>query len=187
MPLPTGSTRQQQQVSQSSPGSTAAAGANDSRPSHKKHVATKGTPKPQQTDPLPSTLNTTAAPAHDAAADAALYKDMRAALAEFESQQRKLASTPGSSSSRPARMEPRQTAFHAALRSVLQQVLAETTPAGRHTRLLAAHAWYVGHRPRPVAADAGLAAAMAASLSIGSGTAGQQQPQQRAGLPSQDR
>lgn len=48
-----------------------------------------------------------------------------------------------------------------------------TLPAGRHTRLLAAHAWYVGHRPRPVAADAGLAAAMAASLSIG--TPGQQQ------------
>lgn len=184
MPPPTGIIKQQQD---SSPGSTAAAGADDSRPSRTKHATTTGTPTPQ-TDPLPSTLHAgTAAPAHDAAADAALYRDMRAALAEFESQQRKLASTPGSS--RPARMEPRQTAFHAALRSVLQQVLAETTPAGRHARLLAAHAWYVGHRPRPIAADAGLAAAMAASLSVGSGggTAGQQQPHQRAGWPSQDR
>lgn len=69
------------------------------------------------------------------AADAALYRDMRSALAEFESQQRKLSCTHASTAAagqpyRPARMPPRQTAFYAALRSVLQQVLAETTPAG---------------------------------------------------------
>lgn len=119
------------------------------------------------------------------AADAAMYRDMRQALAEFEAQQRKLlscqqASTPAgvdppgpsctSSSSRPARMPPLQTAFYAALRSALQQVLAESTPAGRHTRLLAAHAWYVGHKPRPVRANPELAAALAASLSLNTPT-----------------
>jgi hypothetical protein len=61
---------------------------------------------------------------------------MRLALAEFESQQRKLSCSHASTAAagqanRPARMPPRQTAFYAALRSVLQQVLAETTSAGR--------------------------------------------------------
>jgi len=116
------------------------------------------------------------------AADAALYRDMRESLADFEARQQQLARQPASSSqrtssSRPAHMPPRQTAFYSALRSVLQQVLAESTPAGRHTRLLAAHAWYVGHRPRAIPADPGLAAALAASLSI-STPAGQQQQQQ---------
>jgi hypothetical protein len=61
---------------------------------------------------------------------------MRSALADFESQQQKLPCSHASTAAagqakRPARMPPRQTAFYAALRSVLQQVLTEATPAGR--------------------------------------------------------
>lgn len=138
--------------------------------------------------------------------DAALYRDMRQALADFQqaqqnllsqhSQQSSTAAPPGGngssksgSSSRPARMPPRQTAFYAALHSILQQVLAETTPMGRHTSLMAAHAWYVGHKPHMTTADSGsgaaaadslhLAAAMATSLSISPPPAHQQQQEQQ--------
>jgi hypothetical protein len=93
---------------------------------------------------------------HDAA-DAAMYREMRQALCSFDDD------AAAESARGPA---PRHKAFHAALRSVLGQVLEEKTEASRHTRLLAAHQWYVKHKPRPRPADLNMAAAMAASVSV---------------------
>jgi hypothetical protein len=93
---------------------------------------------------------------HDAA-DAAMYREMRQDLCDFDAKAA-AGSTRGSA--------PRHKAFYAALRSVLGQVLEEKTEASRHTRLLAAHQWYVKHKPRPRPADMNMAAAMAASLSV---------------------
>jgi hypothetical protein len=93
---------------------------------------------------------------HDAA-DAAMYREMRQALCNFDED------ASAGSARGPA---PRHKAFYAALRSVLGQVLEEKTEASRHTRLLAAHQWYVKHKPRPKPADMNMAAAMAASLSV---------------------
>jgi hypothetical protein len=123
---------------------------------------------------------------------------MRAALQEFQAQQQQqhgpvamIASSSTSNSGRSGRLAPRQIAFYAALHAVLEQVLAETTPDTRHARLLAAHAWFVRHKPRPcasVSAHPDLTAALAASLSIrspagaaaaaGMGAAGDTQQQQ---------
>jgi hypothetical protein len=96
-------------------------------------------------------------PGQHAAADAAMYREMRQDLCDLDA---KAAAgfTRGSA--------PRHKAFYAALRSVLGQVLEEKTEASRHTRLLAAHQWYVKHKPRPRPADMNMAAAMAASLSV---------------------
>lgn len=93
---------------------------------------------------------------HDAA-DAAMYREMRQALCSYDEE------AAAGSARGPA---PRHKAFYAALRSVLGQVLEEKTEASRHTRLLAAHQWYVKHKPRPRPADMSMAAAMAASLSV---------------------
>lgn len=101
---------------------------------------------------------------HDAA-DAAMYKEMREALADFDSQN----NTPNNNFEPYGTREkprPRDKAFYAALRSVLGQVLQEKTEDARHTRLLAAHQWYVKHKPRPKPRDMDMAAAMAASLSV---------------------
>lgn len=113
---------------------------------------------------------------HDAA-DAAMYKEMRAALADFESQHNMVTAPSVTSHAQAAKLplqqhqqtckpHPRHKAFYSALRSVLTQVLDEKTEDGRHTRLLAAHQWYIKHKPRSKPADMNMAAAMAASLSV---------------------
>lgn len=138
-----GSIKHLAEQQRSAAGSPVSSGAADTK-QPKRSVSTKAstcTPSDifPEADTLPSTYtanssSTTAAAGpslqqqqQQDAADAALYRDMRSALADFETQQRKLscmhASTAADKSrSRPARMSPRQTAFYAALRSVLQQV-----------------------------------------------------------------
>eukprot|EP00879_Flechtneria_rotunda_P005410 GHRR01005701.1.p1 GENE.GHRR01005701.1~~GHRR01005701.1.p1 ORF type:complete len:484 (+),score=198.89 GHRR01005701.1:556-2007(+) len=91
---------------------------------------------------------------HDGA-DGAMYKEMRAALAEFDA-----------NNSLPKQAPSRYRAFYAALHSVLGQILQESTGTDRHTQLVAAHQWFVKHKPRAKPADPDMAAAMAASLSI---------------------
>lgn len=101
------------------------------------------------------------------AADAAMYKEMREALADFDSNSNIKHNTANTDSSSP-REKPaaRQKAFYAALRSVLGQVVDESTEDARHTRLAAAHQWYIKHKPRPKPRDMDMAAAMAASISV---------------------
>ena len=101
------------------------------------------------------------------AADAAMYKEMREALADFDLNCNTENNTVHNNSSSPReKPAPRHKAFYAALRSVLGQVLDESTENARHARLLAAHQWYVKHKPRPKPRDMDIAAAMAASLSV---------------------
>lgn len=117
------------------------------------------TPPSAQPEPPPASLEAPEVAAD--AADAALYRQMRAALAAYDD-----AAAAGAAAAGSTQPPPRQLAFFAALRQVLGQVLEETTPAGRRTRLLAAHRLYIGHQPRARPVDAAAAAAMAAPLSV---------------------
>ncbi|GBF97729.1 hypothetical protein Rsub_10893 [Raphidocelis subcapitata] len=92
---------------------------------------------------------------HLDAADAARYREMRQALADFEAARggaakppaphaptRQRQGAPAAPSTPPPPPPPRERAFYAALRGVLAACVADEDPASRAARLAAAHAWF---------------------------------------------